>query len=252
MGKYEEVERFIESAKRCRFPYELGALLDDLARRLGFDYFALVHHVDLRRRDRDIIALWTYPPTWVEEYLARGMATSDPVHLASHRTNIGFSWNQIARLIPFSPAHQLVRERTRRAGIEDGFTIPANIPGEANGSCTFAVRTGRQLPTQSFPAAQLAGAFAFDAARRLMARGSRVIYEPPRLSPRQLDCTVLAGRGYTDRQAAGALRIAEDTVSEYLDDARRRYGVSRRATLVLRAIFDGQIALSDVLAAPPP
>jgi LuxR family quorum-sensing system transcriptional regulator CciR len=63
---------------------------------------------------------------------------------------------------------------------------------------------------------------------------------------------VLAGRGYTDREAAAALGIAEDTVTEYLDEARRRYGVSRRATLILRAIFDGQIALSDVLTAPPP
>lgn len=252
MGMFEEVQRFVSSAARCRFPSELEALLGDHAHRLGFDYVALVHHVDLRQRDGAVVALWTYPASWVEEYLARGMATSDPVHLASHRTNIGFAWDQIARLIPLTPAHRRVRERTRRAGIEDGFTVPANIPGEANGSCSFAMATGRRLPVESLPAAQLAGAFAFNAARRLMRRSARLADQPPRLSPRQLDCVVLAGRGYTDREAAAALGIAEDTVTEYLDEARRRYGVSRRATLILRAIFDGQIALSDVLTAPPP
>ena len=169
------------------------------------------------------------------------------MHLASHRTNVGFSWDRIPRLITITPAHQRVRERTRQAGIGDGFTVPANIPGEANGSCSFAMATDRELPTPSLPAAQLIGAFAFQAARRLVQRRTKV--DPPRpvLSPRQIECVVLMGRGMTDRETARSLGIAEDTVTEYLDDARRRYHARRRQTLVLRAIFAGQIALSDVL-----
>lgn len=252
MGLFEEVQRFVSAAARCRFPSELGDLLGDHARRLGFDYFALVHHVDLRDDDGDAVALWSYPASWVEEYLESRMATSDPVHLASHRINVGFAWDQIARLITVTPAHRRVRERTRRAGIADGFTVPANIPGEANGSCSFAVATGHALPIESLSAAQLAGAYAFHAARRLTRKGARKADHPPRLSPRQLDCVVFAGRGYSDRETALALGIAEDTVTEYLDEARRRYGVNRRATLVLRAVYDGQIALSDVLILPPP
>lgn len=253
MEVFKEVQRFVDAAARCRFPSELEGLLADHALRLGFDYFALVHHVDLRHRGGgDLVALWSYPAAWVEEYLAAELATSDPVHLASHRTNIGFAWEQVAKLIPLTPAHRRVRERTRRAGIEDGFTVPANIPGEANGSCSFAAGTGRRLPVESLPAAQLSGAFAFHAARRLTRRSARIADQPPRLSPRQIDCIVLAGRGASDRETATALGIAEDTVTEYLDEARRRYGVSRRGTLVLRAIFDGHIALSDVLMPPPP
>ncbi len=248
-----EVQRFVDSAARCRFPSELEGLLADHACRLGFDYFALVHHVDLRHRDGNgMVALWSYPVSWVEEYIAGHLATNDPVHLASHRTNIGFAWDQLARLIPLTPEHRRVRERTQRAGIDDGFTVPANIPGEANGSCSFAVGTGRSLPVQSLPAAQLAGGFAFNAARRLTRKSAKIAEQPPRLSPRQIDCLILAGRGASDRKTASTLGIAEDTVTEYLDEARRRYGVRRRGTLVLRAIFDGQIALSDVLMPPPP
>jgi LuxR family quorum-sensing system transcriptional regulator CciR len=252
MGTFLEVEQFVVSASRCRYMAELDALLSDFAARLGFDYFALVHHVDLRQPKGAVVALWSYPEAWVEEYLAESMATNDPVHLASHRINIGFRWDQIGRLIPVTSAHHRIRERTRRAGIDDGFTVPANIPGEANGSCSFAVARGHSLPTPSLPAAQLLGAFAFHAARRLAVGRASACEPPPRLSPRQLDCVVLAGRGYTDGEAGSALGIAEDTVTEYLDEARHRYGVSRRATLILRAIFDGQIALSDVLIASPP
>jgi hypothetical protein len=63
------------------------------------------------------------------------------------------------------------------------------------------------------------------------------------------------GRGQIGNPLIPAVQTSratsEDTVTEYLDEARRRYGVSRRSTLVLRAVFDGQIALSDVLTAPP-
>lgn len=248
-----QIQHFIDAAARSRDPTQLRGLLDDVTGRLGFDYFALVHHVDLRiQAPADAIAIWTYPSAWVEEYLTRRLATIDPVHLASHRTNVGFSWDKVSRLIAITPAHDRVREQTRRAGISDGFTVPANIPGEANGSCSFAVASGHDLPTGSLPAAQLVGAYAFHAARRIVQRRTRTDPPRPKLSPRQTECLVLMGRGLTDREAARLLGIGEDTVTEYLDDARRRYGVGRRVPLILRALFDGQIALSDVLQAPPP
>lgn len=248
MTEFHIVQRFIDAAAQARDLNHLAAMLATATGAMGFDYFALVHHVDLRRSPADgIVALWTYPELWVEEYLERRLATSDPVHLASHRTNVGFAWDRIPKLITITPAHQRVRERTRQAGIGEGFTVPANIPGEANGSCSFAMADDRALPATTLPEAQLVGAFAFQAARRLVQRRART--EPPRptLSPRQLECVVLMGRGLTDRETARVLGIAEDTVTEYLDDARRRYDAPRRQTLVLRAIFAGQIALSDVL-----
>lgn len=253
MSGFNHVQSFIEAAARSRDPHQLKALLDDATRQLGFDYFALVHHVDLRQRDgRNVVAVWTYPPAWVDEYVERKLASTDPVHLASHRINVGFSWDRLPKLITLTKAHERVRDQTRRAGIADGFTVPANIPGEANGSCSFAVRTSRPLPAASLPAAQLLGSYAFHAARRLVQRRNRT--EPPRptLTRRQTECLILMGRGSTDREIARALGLAEDTVTEYLDDARRRYDVGRRTTLILRAVFDGQIALSDVLEAPPP
>lgn len=253
MTDLQLVQGFIDAASRCRAATHLEELLGDTTKRLGFDYFALVHHVDLRRRAvGDVVAIWTYPPAWVEEYLERRLATADPVHLASHRTNVGFSWDSIPRLIAITPAHARVRERTLRAGIGEGYTVPANIPGEANGSCSFAMTTGRSLPADALPAAQLVGSFAFHAARRIVLRRFNIDPPRPHLSPRQIECLILMGRGGTDREIARDLALAEDTVTEYLDDARHRYGVARRTPLILRAVFDGHVALSDVFKAPPP
>lgn len=253
MVELQWVQAFIDAAGRCRHHDDLRSLMDDITRRLRFDHFALVHHVDLRGSGTDeAIALWSYPATWVDEYLERRLATSDPVHLASHRTNVGFAWDDLPRLITMTPEHRRVREQTRKAGIVDGYTVPANIPGEANGSCSFAVGRGSALPRESLPAAQLVGSFAFHAARLLAQRRFRLPPPQPRLSPRQLDCLILIGRGLTDREAARQLCLAEDTVTEYLDDARQRFQVRKRTQLVLRAIFTGQIALSDVLCVQSP
>jgi LuxR family transcriptional regulator, quorum-sensing system regulator CciR len=253
MSVFNHVQAFIEGAARSRDAHQLKGLLDEATRQLGFDYFALLHHVDLRQRDaKGVVAVWTYPTTWVDEYFERKLASTDPVHLASHRINVGFSWDRLPMLITLTRAHERVREQTRRAGIADGFTVPANIPGEANGSCSFAVKTDRPLPTASLPAAQLLGSYAFHAARRLVQRHNRTEPLRPTLTRRQTECLILMGRGSTDREIARALGLAEDTVTEYLDDARRRYDVRRRTTLILRAVFDGHIALSDVLEASPP
>lgn len=144
MTEFRIVQRFIDEAANARDTHHLKAILSTATGMLGFDYFALVHHVDLRRAPAaGMVALWTYPEQWVEEYLERRLATGDPVHLASHRTNVGFVWDRIPQLITITPAHRRVRERTRRAGIGEGFTVPANIPGEANGSCSFAMAGSR-------------------------------------------------------------------------------------------------------------
>src|SRR3546814_9660796 len=72
------------------------------------------------------------------------VCSSDLILLASHQTNVGFAWDDIGDLINVTAQHREITSDTRRAGIGNGFTVPAHVPGEANGSCNFAVRTGRE------------------------------------------------------------------------------------------------------------
>src|SRR3546814_8403862 len=77
-------------------------------------------------------------------------------------------------LINVTAQHREITSDTRRAGIGNGFTVPAHVPGEANGSCNFAVRTGRELPKKNLPTAHLIGAFAFQAARNIVGTGRQI------------------------------------------------------------------------------
>jgi DNA-binding CsgD family transcriptional regulator len=70
---------------------------------------------------------------------------------------------------------------------------------------------------------------------------------PPRLTDRQRDCLLWVGRGKTDWEISRILNISQETVDRHLKNARERYGVSKRTSVVIRALFDGTLSFSDVL-----
>jgi LuxR family quorum-sensing system transcriptional regulator CciR len=132
-------------------------------------------------------------------------------------------------------------------GIGDGFTVPVNVPGEFLGSCSFALRAGRDVQRALLPAAQYVGCFAFEAVRRIRRRGERDREAPPALTGRQYDCLVLVAQGRSDWHIAQLLGISSETVHQHVETAKRRYQVASRTQLVVRALFDSQITFSDVL-----
>lgn len=257
MTKFADVEKFISEARRASTPKALDGLLASISSEMGFDHYALIHHVDLapmnqhltHMEDGSLVALTNYPQAWVDHYVSHNYVERDPVVLASHRTNVGFTWEEISKLIRVTPAHRKIRNAGSKAGIDEGYTIPANVPGEANGSCTFATRYGQPMPVERLPMAQLVGAFAFQAARSLVlnARQEDILTAAAPLTDRQLECVILVARGKSDWEISRILGISEETVKFHLKQAREHYDVPRRVQVVMRAIYDGQITLDEVL-----
>lgn len=257
MSRLDVVQAFVDEAHALTKPSELRALLAGATAEMGFDYFALMHHVDLSGYNEalthmekgELVALSTYPDAWVETYIADNIVANDPVLLASCRTSMGFSWSEISKLIMVTEAHREIRARTVKAGIDEGFTVPAHLPGEANGSCNFAMATGRALPEKNLKLAQLIGGFAFQAARAMVWNrypGARRPQKKP-LSQRQLECVIYAARGKSDWEIGQILGISQGTVKRHIEDARAYYDVGSRMQVVMRALFEGQIGLVDAL-----
>jgi LuxR family transcriptional regulator, quorum-sensing system regulator CciR len=111
----------------------------------------------------------------------------------------------------------------RDSGLGTGYTVPANIPGELPGSCSFVTKLGQKLPRHNLLAAQLIGAFAYGAAREVI--GIDKLDNPERvgLTPRQHDCLMWAMRGKTDGEIGEALGISEETVTKHLNLARAKF-----------------------------
>jgi LuxR family quorum-sensing system transcriptional regulator CciR len=244
---FDRIDAFVRDARQATCEKDLGEALADIARDMGFSYFALTHHVDIRSAPYPAIRIANYPEAWVAYFDEHKLGPSDPVHRASHVTSIGFAWSRMERLIALTARDRQILDLAGMRGIGDGFTVPAHVPGEANGSCSFALRTGETISQEYLPMAQLAGAFGFEAARRLWRMRGDAPPLRPRLTDRQRECVLWVARGKTDWEIARILGISHATVVEYVKRARERYGSGKRTELAVHALFDGTISFADIL-----
>lgn len=244
---FERAEAFLRDVSETNTESELEAALTVVARELGFTYFALTHHVDIRHAPQPAIRLHNYPDDWVAYYDENSLGVSDPVHRASHVTSVGFAWSEIPQLIALTPRDHEILIRGGAKGIGDGFTVPANVPGESNGSCSFANPRGTPMRPEDLPLAQLVGAFAFEAARRLSRVRAPTAKPMPKLTERQRECILWVGRGKSDWEISRILGVKQDTVARHIKQARDRYGVGKRTMLAVHALFEGSISFTDLL-----
>ncbi|GGC05008.1 LuxR family transcriptional regulator [Novosphingobium endophyticum] len=244
-----EVTQLMELVEAATSIDDLAAAIRAASAQLGFQHFALSHHVDLAEAGDSAIWIHNYPAGWAEYYESHSLGLSDPVHRASHVTMIGFRWSRLEQMIPLTTADRRMLLMSREHGIGDGFTVPAHVPGETRGSVSFATETGRALPAGMLPAAQLVGCLAFEAARRLCTpRTVRPGARLPVLTDRQRECALWVARGKTDWEIACILGLSEETVARHVRQACERYGVSKRTSLVIRALFDGTLTFTDVFS----
>jgi LuxR family quorum-sensing system transcriptional regulator CciR len=241
------VDRFAAEAAACDDRGGLLALLGDAAAELGFDYFALLHHCSLTGSAGSSLRLDNYPESWAEELVGSELAADDPVHSASRRSNAAFAWTELDAIVPLGPRHKAILDRSRRHGIGPGFTVPANVLNEPSGSCSFAVRAGRDLPRRRLLCAELVGTHAFRAARRIfkLPRPDR----RPHLSRREIECLRLVAAGKTDWEAARILGIGLETARQYVKRARAAYDVVTRTQLVVHGLRDEWLTFEDAI--PP-
>ena len=253
MSLVTDVQEFVREANRLSDLKELEVLLSGTVRKLGFDYFALVHHVNIYQTKKKVVHLFDFPKAWTELVDKKGYFSDDPVLVACQKSGAPFIWSDVPKLISLSERQEEILRAAQSAGLGGGFTVPIHIPGEITGACSFSTSSGRDVPEASLPAAHYVGSFAFEAARRMVQRGAskrhpaRTLPPSPRLTRRQLDCVVLAGRGKSDKDIAQILGIADQTVHQHMEDAKRRYDVATRMQLIVRALFDSQLAFADLM-----
>ncbi|WP_254603263.1 helix-turn-helix transcriptional regulator [Sphingomonas bacterium] len=187
-----------------------------------------------------------YPDRWADYYDENALGVSNAVHRASHVTSIGFRWSDIPQMIPLTARDRRVLLLGSHQGVGDGYTVPANVPGEAYGSCSFANEASRPMANKMLPLAQLAGVFAFGAARRLWSVRAFERAPAPTLTDRQRDCALWAARGKSDWDTSCILGLSEETVARHIRDGCERYGVNKRTLLAIRALFDRTLTFTDI------
>ena len=241
---FARVAGFVTMLKQARTLDEIETTLGEATHAYAFDHFALVQRPSQRGNVR-AVQLTDYPPEWIAQMLRDQRYTEDPVLIASERTAAAFTWRELPSLLPLTRRQTGYMHAARLRGLGEGFTVPIHIPGEATGLCSFVTGHNRPLPTTALPAMQYLACFAFESVRRLAPKP--VVALSPRLTQRQLECVVLVAKGKSNWVVGELLGISAQTVHKYLENAKRRYGVSSRTELIVRALFDGQLTFKDVI-----
>jgi LuxR family quorum-sensing system transcriptional regulator CciR len=262
MSRLDDVNAFITQSRACRTADDLRRLMEAITLEMGFEAYAVFQHVhEFSWGDTNLLGISNYPRNWLEYFFQHWPAVDDPVHLASYQTSVGFRFAEIPSLIKVSERHRTILEAARRAGIADGFCVPAHIPGEIDGTCTFTVGTMAALPEANLPMAQLVGSFAYEAARRIQLSGrtaANLGASIPRaevsssivshaITTRQLECLALVAKGKSDWEISRILGIGQETVKHHIRTARERYDVTTRVQAAIRAIAEGQLSIYDAI-----
>lgn len=251
MSEFDVVSNYVQAAQTATRMDCLEADTEAAVRELGFDYFAILHHLDLERPGaapgEGQVRFSNYPTAFREAVQRERLVGVDPVLAASQRTARGFLWSDVPSMVHLTPQQKAIISLGAREGLGDGYTVPIHVPGEYLGSSSFGVRLGRGVRDQSLPSLHYLGSFAFEAGRRIATRREKQERDPAHLTDRQLDCIVLAGRGESARAGAKALGIEQDTFQKHIAEAKQRLGVRTTTELVVRSLFDARITYKDVL-----
>ncbi|HEX8514230.1 MAG TPA: autoinducer binding domain-containing protein, partial [Allosphingosinicella sp.] len=117
------VQDFVTAAAKVGSMADLRALIESAVQQLGFDYFAIVHHVCFGRPAGEHVRLTNYPLDWVG-YVRELPKLTDPVVRAAERMSSGFKWDQLGSLLTVTAAEAEYMRAAARHGICHGYTVP--------------------------------------------------------------------------------------------------------------------------------
>lgn len=241
---YEVVEEFAGELQEVCQERDLELALTKATQQLGFGHFALTLECPSSLDDAPAVLLHDYPDEWARVYVSFDLAGRDPVRRACEKSMVGFSWQDIEKLIPLTRGDRQMLAVGRECGIGDGYTVPRFLPGATRGTCSFAVAPGQELPGPWLIEAEMVGALALVSALKICGKGGRPAKAA--LSDRQRECLLWSARGKTASETAIILGISMETVIQHLKLARERYDVHCRQSLILTALYDGLIGFGDI------
>ena len=249
------VETYVEWLSGAGSTAEIGARLQSVVERLGFDRFSYVHaRPPLGKRIRSFVPvgsssgkrvhefLATLPDAWVDHYLASDYGDLDPTFKAAVGRLRPFRWRDISGRNDLTSGQRRVLNEARDHGLSHGATIP--IHGPDSGLSALNVVGGREADFEDAFREHYRDLIwlavntheAFLGLAEDIAGESRV-----RLTDRERDCLLWTARGKTAWEVGQILTISEETVLFHLKNATRKLGVFSKHHAVVKAIVQGDI-----------
>ncbi len=227
---------FIEEIDRHSDPAALIASFHKLIGLFGLTYFMVGDpRPPLPPQDGHLWAT-TWPTEWLDRWTSRGYLQDDPVvkQLRLQTTPVRWKPEYVSSDDPGARILEEASEFRMRAG----YAVPIR---SQDGLFVVSMGTEHYELNRADEACLHIAALYFHATlERLRPRQA-----PPRanrLTPRERECLSWVAAGKTDWEISQILKIAEQTVHEYVQNALIKLKATTRAQAVANAIFDKQIS----------
>lgn len=206
---------------------------------LGFDHFMYGgwRMTGTTKGLPELILLGSYPDAWMMRYAERRYDRIDPCIAYCQQYSNPIPWTR--KFFYSAPGAHEFYEEAMSYGVSAGAFSPVVM-----GAAGFGIARGEDADlaymdsVNVLPWLHLLGSFVHTALLRFETGD---VQEPPRITPREVQCLERAAQGLRDAEIADALRISERTVLMHMGNARRKLAAQNRAQLIAKAILAGVI-----------
>jgi DNA-binding CsgD family transcriptional regulator len=242
---WQIAETFGTLAQRCESPADLRALLADVIRELGYDWFALVFGIGWGCPLKDWWWIHNYPDVWVDMFFSSGFYVRDPILCRGEFTSELFFWHESGELRHLCARDRRIMRLAGRCGLIHGVTYPFNRVREPSGSLSLVSRGPRIMTIAEHQCIIAIGSAAIKATRRLCGYPGAAM-KRPELPEYLHPCIELVAMGKEAHEIAQILDLSLYTVRTYVQRARDALNVTDRAQLAFEARRLGLIGFADV------
>lgn len=235
------VERACSKIETARSLVEVWRAMAEFVADAGFLHGSYYLSKRTRGADVDAIFFLTYPKAWTEYYIERQYYKIDPVVLEGLRALLPVDWSILDRRSP--EVRTLFGEACEHGVGRQGLTAP--IRGPNHETAIFSVtsdapdRDWREASRRLGPWLHFVGHKIHERVVAISERSAGT--DPPRITPRELDCLRCCANGLRDREIGKLLDIDGEVVRAHLDRVRQKLTAPTRANAIAQAIELGII-----------
>jgi LuxR family quorum sensing-dependent transcriptional regulator len=182
------------------------------------------------------------PPDYIERYSSQNYVLKDPVVTELRRTMAPYSWSDLRHTRKLNKAESTIIDEARDWGSRDGMMIQI-VTASGEMSCFCPCGLDPDISPRARAALEIIAIYSNNALRRARVQTTRdeTAHRPLTLREREIMQWVAVGK--TDEEIGSILSIGTTTVTQHVENVKKKLDAMRRTYAVVQAIRLGEISI---------
>lgn len=237
---------FLSQARHCKSVEELGMVAQKAFELLGFPMWAYQTETETLLEKPEPIIVHNFPKKWENYYISNNCSDIDPIVVHGKEISSPFRWSKLTQHVQLSKSEIEFQHIAREHSMKDGIAIPL-VGGNgriAMLSLTSDVENSELNKIFTDHSDKiLAISFAFHSIAKDLIKDQTLSITGPTLTEREQECMLWTAKSKSSWEIGKILGISERTVVFHIENAKKKFGVTSKYHLIVRAIAEGYIKI---------